>query len=72
MTVFSSNLHFAEIYTISLLAFDKFYKDLDPSLKKQYREIYMKEIKRLRREQCLAPAGTAALIVVTLIIISGG
>ena len=50
----------------------KFYKDLDPSLKKQYKEIYMKEIKRLRREQCLAPAGTAALIVVTLIIISGG
>tara|TARA_B100001758_G_scaffold228847_1_gene223281 strand:+ start:154 stop:879 length:726 start_codon:yes stop_codon:yes gene_type:complete len=36
----------------------KFYKDLEPKLKKQYKEIYIKEIKKLRRQQCFAPANT--------------
>jgi len=37
----------------------KYYKDLDPDLKKQYRTIYRKETRKLRAQQCFTP--TAAV-----------
>ena len=37
----------------------KYYKDLDPDFKKQYRTIYRKETRKLRAQQCFTP--TAAV-----------
>ena len=37
----------------------KYYKDLNPDLKKQYRTIYRKETRKLRAQQCFTP--TAAV-----------
>ena len=37
----------------------KYYKDLNPDLKKQYRTIYKKETRKLRAKQCFTP--TAAV-----------
>ena len=42
----------------------KFYKDLDPVLKKQYKEIYTKEIRKLRSQQCFTP--TVAVVGVVM------
>ena len=48
----------------------KFYKDLDLTLKQQYNEIYFKEIKKLRSQQCYAPTLTAVAML-GIIIFSG-
>ena len=42
----------------------KFYKDLDPVLKKRYKEIYTKEIRKLRSQQCFTP--TVAVVGVVM------
>ena len=52
----------------------KYYNELDPKLKKQYRTIYKKETKKLRTKQCFAPTlavGAAAAIMIGLVIFSG-
>ena len=41
----------------------KFYKDLDLRLKQQYNEIYYKEIKKLRSQQCYTPTLTAVAML---------
>ena len=48
----------------------KFYKDLDLRLKQQYNEIYFKEIKKLRSQQCYTPTLTAVAML-GIIIFSG-
>ena len=39
----------------------KYYKDLDPDLKKQYRTIYRKETRKLRAQQCFTPTAAVGI-----------
>ena len=39
----------------------KYYKDLDPELKKQYRTIYRKESRKLRAQQCFTPTAVVGI-----------
>jgi len=49
----------------------KFYRDLDFESKKQYNAVYKKEVKKLRTQQCFAPAGTVVIIFGILMFMGG-
>jgi len=49
----------------------KFYRDLDFESKKQYNAVYKKEVKKLRTQQCFAPASTVVIIFGILTFMGG-
>jgi len=49
----------------------KFYRDLDFESKKQYNAVYKKEVKKLRTQQCFAPASTVFIIFGILTFMGG-